>query len=102
MSSFHRYRLPPALREHVLATGPSAPPLAFCLEFQVDTADGQEPEPEPEPELEEVEGTESSCGNTPDDAESPATSTHVGSFNWDRKNGFNLEWVNLAGFETWH
>ena len=95
-----KYHLPLALRKHVLATGLSAPPLTLCLDFQVNM-DGWEPEPGPEPE--DVEGTKSSCGNTLDDAKPPATSTSKGSFNWDREKGkFNLEWDNLAAFETWH
>ena len=98
MSRLPRYRLPPALRKHVLTTGLSAPPLTLCLDFQVNSTDGREPELEPE----DVEDTESPCGNTPDDAESPATSTSKGSFNWDREKGeFNIEWANLAAFETW-
>jgi len=64
----------------------------------VNTTDGWEPEPEPE----DVEDTKSSCGNTPDDAKNPATSTRQGSFNWDQEKGkFNIEWANLAAFETW-
>ena len=62
--------------------------------------DGRELEPGLEPE--DVEGTKSSHGNTPDDAKSPATLTSKGSFNWDWEKGeFNLEWDNLAAFETW-
>jgi len=61
--------------------------------------DGQEPELELEPDVEDIK---SSCGNILDDTKSPATSTHMGSFNWDwEKGGFNLEWANLARFETW-
>jgi len=90
------YHLPLALCKHLLVTRLSTLPLTVCLDFQVNTMDGQELEPD-------VEDIEISCGNILDDAESPATSTHVGSFNWDQeKGGFNLEWANLAGFETWH
>jgi len=93
------YHLPLALRKHVLATRLSALPLMFCLDFQVNTTDGREPEPE----LEDVEDTESSRGNTPDNTKNPATSTRQGSFNWDQEKGeFNIEWANLAAFETWH
>ena len=93
-----RYCLPPVLRKHVLMTGPSAPPLTLCLDFQVNSTDGWELEPE----LEDVEDTKSPHGNTPDDAESPATLTSKGGFNWDQKKGeFNIEWANLAAFETW-
>jgi hypothetical protein len=92
MSLLPRYRLPvpvPALREHV-GTGPSAPPLELCLDLCV-------------PTLDKFEGTGGSCGYTPDNAESPATSRSKGSFDWDReKGGFNFEWANLAEFETWH
>jgi len=49
----------------------------------------------------ETQITGSSQSNTPDNAES-ATSRHVGSFNWDRKEGgFSLEWANLDEFELW-
>ena len=76
----------------------SALPLTLCLDFQVNSTDGREPELEPE----DVEDTESPCGNTPDDAKSPATSTSKGSFNWNWEKGeFNIEWANLATFETW-
>jgi hypothetical protein len=33
--------------------------------------------------------------------EDPATSRHPGSFNYDRENGFPLEWSNLAEFHAW-
>jgi len=70
----------------------------FCLDFQVNTTDGRELEPEPE----DVEDTESSRGNTLDDAKNPATLTRQGSFNWDWEKGkFNIEWANLAAFEMW-
>lgn len=95
MSFLPRYHLPPTSRE-VLAAGPSAPPLTLCLDFHMDTPD------EPEPEPDELESSQSSCGNTPDNAESPDTLRSKGSFNWDHeKGGFSLDWANLAEFDTW-
>jgi hypothetical protein len=48
------------------------------------------------------EGTESSRANSPDSAESLATSRSKGSFNWDQEKGsFNLEWASLAEFQIW-
>ena len=43
-----------------------------------------------------------SCANTPDNAESPATSTSNGSFNWDWEHSYSLEWADLAKFKLWH
>ena len=79
MSLLPPFRLPPALREHVVATGPSAPSDPFsCLDFRG-----------------------SSRGNIPD-AEFLASSRSKGSFNWDREQGgFSLEWANYAEFEKW-
>ena len=82
MSLLPPFRLPPALREHVVATGPSAPSEPFsCLDFRVDNG--------------------GSRGNIPS-AEDLASSRSKGSFNWDREQGgFSREWANFAEFETW-
>ena len=42
-----------------------------------------------------------SRANTPDNVESPATSTSNGSFNWDREHSYSLEWADLAEFKLW-
>jgi len=42
-----------------------------------------------------------SHANTLDNAESPATSTSNGSFNWDQGHGYSLEWADLAKFKLW-
>jgi hypothetical protein len=43
---------------------------------------------------------ESACDNS-ESSESPATSKRKGSFNWDRENGWAMEWANIAEFEIW-
>ena len=44
----------------------------------------------------------SSPANIPENAESPATSRRIGSFNWDRvEGGYTLEWANFAKFKLW-
>jgi len=79
MSLFSCFRLSPASREPVVATGLTVPPLILCLDFSAGL-----------------------CGGILDNAESPTTSRSIGSFNHDRElGGFNLEWANLAEFETW-
>ena len=93
MSLLPRYRLSPTSRKHVLATGPSAPPLTLCLDMRVATPD----EPGPVPDALETHA-ETLRGSTPDNAESHA----IGSFNWDREEGdFNHEWASLAEFDRW-
>ena len=37
----------------------------------------------------------------PERSETPATSKKRGSFNWDRANGWTLEWGSFAEFEAW-
>jgi len=125
MSFLPRFRFPSALRGPVVATGPSAPPLMLRLrlDLHVHTPDESEgtgashgssrvnAADESEGEAtwssrgstpDSSEGPWSSRANSPDNAVSPATSGSRGSFNWDReKGGFNLEWANLAEFETW-
>jgi hypothetical protein len=108
------------------ASGPSAPPLMLCLDMRVHTPEdesgtgssrgslcGNTEDSEDEftgssrgstPDDTDTEGTdtEGTRANTPDNAESLATSRSKGSFNWDReKGGFNLEWSNLIEFEVW-
>lgn len=45
-------------------------------------------------------GIEPSC-NGPESSKTPATSKRRGSFNWDRENGWAIEWPNIAEFEIW-
>ena len=81
MSLLLRFRLSPASCKPVVATGPTAPPLTLRLDFSSSVG---------------------SRGDVPDNAESPATSRSVGSFNHDQElGGFSLEWANLAEFESW-
>lgn len=60
-----------------IAAGPSAPPN-LCLDL----------------------GIEPSCDG-PGSSKTPATSKKWGSFNWDRENGWAIEWASIAEFETW-
>ena len=118
MSLLPRFRLPPASRNHVVATGPSAPfTFTHCLDFRAPIPDPDESEgtgtsrgdtPE-ESDTESsrgrgdmLESEESDIDDVPDNAESPATSRKKGSFYWDwEKGGFTLEWENLAEFDMW-
>lgn len=85
MSFLPPFRLPAALREHVIATGPSATPMQVSLDLR-----------------ESLGSDGSPYGNAPDNAECLATLRNRGSFNWDRETGgFTLEWANFADFEMW-
>jgi hypothetical protein len=87
------------LREQLLVTGPSAPPLMLCLDSRVAHV-----EPEPVDMEGGGESSRGSSSDTSDNADSPdpETSRSKGSFNWDReKGGFNIEWANLAEFDMW-
>jgi len=79
MSLFSCFHLSPASRKPVVATRLTVPPLILRLDFSAGLH-----------------------GGIPDNAKSPTTSRSIGSFNHDRELGrFNLEWANLAEFETW-
>ena len=117
MSLLPHFHLPPASREHFVATGPSAPfTFMHCLDFRVpipipDESEGTGSSHDDMPEESDThEGSrghgdmseESDTDDVPDNAEAPATSRKKGSFYWDReKGGFTLEWENLAEFDMW-
>ena len=119
MSFLPRFRLSSASREHVVATGPTPATLTLRLDLGTHTPDdsgGDATRSSRADTLDESEGegTESLRGstpaeeegssraNTPDNADSAATSKKRGSFNWDReKGGYSLKWANLAEFEKW-
>ena len=106
-----------------MAPGPTAPPIALCLDLRARTPDPSEGESAGSSRADssdesEGEGAGSSGASTsdesesesesedegegtPDNAGSLATSRKRGSFNWDREHGFSLEWANLAEFEMW-
>ena len=90
MSLLPRFCLSPVSREPVVVAGPTAPPLMVCLNFSASSRGN-------------IPRGNIPCGNISDNAESPATSRRVGSFNWDWEQGrFTRKWANLAEFETWH
>ena len=55
----------------------TVPPAEPCLDLGIEPCDG------------------------PDCSETPANSKKVGSFNWDRENGWATEWASIAKFDTW-
>ena len=98
MSFLPRFRLPSALHEQLLVTGPSAPPLMLCLDSRMaHVGVGNTVELEPEP-VDMEGGRESSRGSsldTSDNADSPDPEMSRS------KGGFNIEWANLAEFDMW-
>jgi len=102
-----------------MAPGPTAPPIALCLDLHARTPDSSEGEGAGSSHADssdesEGEGAGSSGASTSDESESEgeeegtpenagslATSRKRGSFNWDQEHGFSLEWANLAEFEMW-
>ena len=128
MSFLPLFRLPTTSRKSVLTAGPDAPKsLELCLDFSVhapapdeSTSSRGNPDdsesqsdgnsraytdefPGSDADTDDSEsGSESEGADSPDNAESPATSRRRGSFIWDReKGGFSLEWANLAEFDLW-
>jgi hypothetical protein len=94
-----------------MAAGPGAPPSLLCLDLGIAPVNTGITGPCNFPWSQSVGNdslTESSCDDTPcngpkssERTETAATSKTKGSFNWDRENGWTLEWASIAKFEAW-
>ena len=114
-----------------MAPGLSAPPLMLCLDLRMHTPDesegigslcgntdnsksqGDAGSLRANTDDSEIQGAGSPRANTDDsegrslhdtldNAESQATSRHMGSLNWDWEEGsYSLEWANLDKFQLW-
>jgi hypothetical protein len=90
-----RFRLSIAPPDASMMAGPSAPPAELCLDLGL-TQSNAPAAPERSPRAERP------SDDPPETAETPATSTRRGSFNYDRERGnFLLEWSDLAAFNAW-
>ena len=93
MTTLLRFRLSIAPPDASMMAGPSAPPAELCLDLGLIAPAAPERSPR----------AECPSDDPPETAETPATSTRRGSFNYDRERGdYPLEWSNLAAFNTWH
>lgn len=95
MTTLPRFRLSIAPPNDSMTAGPSAPPAELCLDLGLTRSNAPAaPEQSPRAERPSDDPPETA-------AETPATSTRRGSFNYDREHGFPLEWSNLAAFDAW-
>ena len=91
-----RFRLSIAPPDASMTAGPSAPPAELCLDLGL-TQSNAPAAPERSPRAERP------SDDPPETAETPATLTRRGSFNYDReRSNFPLEWSDLTAFNTWH
>ncbi len=87
-----RFRLSIAPPDASMTAGPSAPPAELCLDLGLIAPAAPERSPH----------AECPSNDPPETAETPATSTRRGSFNYDRERGdYPLEWSDLAAFNAW-
>ena len=78
-----------------MRAGPSVPPAELCLDLGLIQSNAPAA-------LERSPHAERASDDPPETAETPATSTRRGSFNYDREHGnFPLEWSDLAAFNAW-
>jgi hypothetical protein len=78
-----------------MRAGPSVPPAELCLDLGLIQSNAPAA-PERSPRAERA------SNDPPETAETPATSTRRGSFNYDREcSDFPLEWSDLAAFNAW-
>jgi hypothetical protein len=89
------FRLSIAPPDASMMAGPSVPPAKLCLDLGLIQSNAPAaPEQSPHAERPSDDPLET--------AETPATSTRRGSFNYDWERGdFPLEWSNLATFNAW-
>ena len=88
-----RFRLSIAPPDASMMAGPSAPPAELCLDLGLIAPAALERSPH----------AERPSNDPPETAETPATSTRRGSFNYDQEHSnYPLEWSDLATFNTWH
>jgi len=87
------FHLSIALPDASMTARPSVPPAELCLDLGLITP----------ATLEQSLCAEHPNNNPPETAETLATSTRRGSFNYDWEHSdYPLEWSNLATFNTWH
>ena len=78
-----------------MRTGPNAPPAELCLDLGLVRSNAPAAS-------EQSTRTERPSNDPPETAETPATSTRRGSFNYDRERGeYPMEWSDLAAFNAW-
>jgi hypothetical protein len=95
MTTLPHFRLSIAPPNASMTAGPSVPPAKLCLDLGL-TRSNAPATPERSPH------TERPSDDPPETAETLATLTRRGSFNYDREHGvFNLEWANFAAFDAW-
>ncbi len=86
------FHLSITLPDASMTAGPSAPPAELCLDLGLITPAA------PEQSLH----TECPSDDPPETAETPATLTRRGSFNYDQeRSDYPLEWSDLATFNAW-
>jgi hypothetical protein len=88
-----------------IAAGPSAP-SQLCLDLGIEPGNMGVSGPCNSPQSVGVAclsspGTPESTCDDPESSETPTTSKRKGSFNWDRENGWAMEWASIAEFEAW-
>jgi len=87
-----RFRLSIAPPDASMTAGPSAPPAELCLDLGLIAPAAPERSPR----------AECPSDDPPETAETPATSTRRGSFNYNWERGdYLLEWSDLAAFNAW-
>jgi len=95
MSTSMRFCLSITPIDASMRTGLSAPPAKLCLNLGLVRSNAP------------AASDQSTCTECPSDdpletAETPATSTGRGSFNYDRERGdYLMEWSNLTAFNAW-
>ena len=93
MSTSTRFCLSIALIDASMRTRPSAPPAELCLNLGL----------VPPTTSDQSMCTERPSDDPPETAETPATLTGRGSFNYDWERGnYLMEWSDLAAFNVWH
>ena len=96
MMTSPRFRSSIAPPDASTTAGPSAPPAELCPDLELIRSNAPAA-------LERSPRAERPSDDPPETAETPATSTRKGSFNYDRKRGdYPLEWSDLAAFNAWH
>ena len=94
MSTSTHFRLSIAPLDAAMRTGPSAPPAELCLDLGLVRSNA--------PAASEQSTRTERPSDPPETAETPATLTRRGSFNYDRERGeYPMEWSDLAAFNAW-
>src|SRR6266851_5984957 len=95
MTTLPRFCLSIAPPDASMMARPSTPPAELCLDLGLTRSNAPAA-------LEQSPRAERPSDDPPETAETPATSTRRGSFNYDQEHGvFTLEWANLTAFNAW-